>query len=149
MRLLHMIRSGRRLLIVCALPFAFCLAGCESQPRVNIAEAAEPTARPTAIDDRRVIRDARLSRYVELVNLFESASPAGLKIVEAELYNASANRRAIRYRFQWFGPEGLAIDSGASVWRDRALLSGERARISGIAPNDRANDFQLDIIAAR
>ena len=137
------------LTLTCGIALAACLAGCNSNPRVNTTEAADKAGEPAIIKDNRIIHDEKLSRAVVLVGLAEGVTPAGLKKVEAELYNRTGSRKAIRYRFEWFGPDGLAINSAMSVWRDRALIGGERARITAIAPNNNAVDFQLEIIAAR
>lgn len=143
-------RSTRSVALATVLmPFALLASACNSQPRVNTTEAAAKAGEPTIIKDNRLVFDSNLNNSVALVGVAEGASPAGLKVVEAELFNRSRSRQAIRYRFEWFGPDGLAISSGTAVYRDRALLGGERARVSAIAPNDRAVDWQLEIIRAR
>ncbi|MDX9911845.1 MAG: YcfL family protein [Phycisphaerales bacterium] len=123
--------------------------GCNSQPRVNTTEAAEKGGEPKIVKDNRLVFDSNLNNNVALVGVAEGTSASGLKSVEAEVFNRSRSRQAIRYRFEWFGPDGLAISSGTSVYRDRALLGGERARLTAVAPNDRAVDWQLEIIRAR
>lgn len=138
----------RELIVACGFAPALLLGACASQPRVNTAESANPASVPHFIEDSRVTRDPRLGRDVALVGIIEGDTPAGLKIVEAELYNASNRRQGIRYRFEWFGAGGLSVGSATSVWRDRALIAGERTRISAVAPNPTAVDFQLEIIRA-
>lgn len=138
----------RETFAACALASTLLLGACASQPRVNTTDPANPSAVPAFIEDSRVTRDPRLTRDVALVGIIEGDTPAGLKIVEAELYNTSNRRQGIRYRFEWFGAGGMSVNSATSVWRDRALIAGERARISAVAPNPNAVDFQLEIIRA-
>ncbi len=142
-------RLGIRTILPMGLVAAGLLAGCSAwQPRVNTTVAAEPEGKPETIEDARLIWDEDLAKAVQLVGLIEGKAPNGFKKVEAELFNAAGRRLAVRYRFEWFDAEGFAVDSAMDEFRDRALLSGERARISAIAPNTRAVDFQLEIIGA-
>lgn len=142
-------RLGIRLVLAGGVVAACLLAGCSRwHPRVNTTVAANPEGVPETIEDARLIWDKDLASAVQLVGLIEGTAPNGFKKVEAELFNAARQRLAIRYRFEWFDAEGFAVDSPMDEFRDRALLSGERTRISAIAPNDRAVDFQLEIIGA-
>jgi len=142
-------RSGLRLLLAGGLIATSAITGCSRwQPRVNTTVAANPEGAPETIEDARLIWDEDLAKAVQLVGLIEGAAPNGFKKIEAELFNAARQRVAIRYRFEWFDAEGFAVGSAMDEYRDRALLSGERARISAVAPNDRAVDFQLEIIGA-
>lgn len=125
------------------------LSGCARwQPRVNTTQEAEREGKPVQIEDARLIWDKDLAGAVQLVGLIEGEAPNGFKKIEAELFNATRGRVAIRYRFEWFDANGFAVDSTMDEFRDRALLGGERARISAVAPNARAVDFELEIIGA-
>jgi len=125
------------------------LAGCSMwQPKVNTTQEAEREGTPTQIEDARLVWDKDLDKAVQLIGIIEGEAPNGFKKVEAELFNATRGRVAIRYRFEWFDADGFAVDSAMDEFRDRALLAGERARISAVAPNDRAVDFELEIIGA-
>lgn len=125
------------------------LAACAPwQPKVNTAQEAEREGKPTQIEDARLIWDKNLAGAVQLIGLIEGEAPSGFKKIEAELFNATRGRVAIRYRFEWFDAEGFAVDSAMDEFRDRAILAGERTRISAVAPNDRAVDFELEIIGA-
>lgn len=142
-------RPTPRTAIACVIVAAATLAGCSKwQPRVNTTIAAEREGSPETIEDARLIWDKNLAKAVQLVGLIEGKAPNGFKKVEAELFNAARQSVAIRYRFEWFDAEGFAVDSAMDEFRDRALLSGERARISAVAPNERAVDFELEIIGA-
>jgi len=125
------------------------LTACSTwQPRVNTTQEAERQGKPTQIEDARLVWDQDLAEAVQLIGIIEGEAPNGFKKVEAELFNATRGRVAIRYRFEWFDANGFAGDSPMDEFRDLALLSGERARISAVAPNDRAVDFELEIIGA-
>lgn len=125
------------------------LAGCSAwQPKVNTTQEAEREGKPTQIEDARLVWDKDLARAVQLIGIIEGTAPNGFKKVEAELFNATRGRVAIRYRFEWFDANGFAVDSAMDEFRDRAILAGERTRISAVAPNDRAVDFELEIIGA-
>jgi uncharacterized protein YcfL len=143
-------RPTHRSIVIVSLAGAAALAtGCSTwHPRVNTTQEAEREGKPTQIKDERLIWDENLAKAIQLVGLIEGTAPNGLRKVEAELFNAADRRVAIRYRFEWFDAEGFAVDSLMDEWRDRALLGGERARISAVAPNDRAVDFELEIIGA-
>jgi uncharacterized protein YcfL len=142
-------RSGIQITLACGIVAAGLLAGCARwNPRVNTTTAADREGAPETIEDARLIWDEDLAKAVQLVGLIEGRAPNGFKKVEAELFNAARQRVAIRYRFEWFDAEGFAVDSAMDEFRDRALLSGERARISAVAPNERAVDFELEIIGA-
>ena len=128
---------------------ALAMASCAPwQSRVNTAQEAEREGTPTPIEDARLNWDEDLAKAVQLIGLIEGAAPNGFTKIEAELFNATRGRVAIRYRFEWFDADGFAVDSPMDEFRDYALLGGERARISTVAPNDRAVDFELEIIAA-
>jgi uncharacterized protein YcfL len=138
-----------RRLAPAALVACGVLAGCSAwQPKVNTTQEAEREGKPTQIEDARLVWDKDLARAVQLIGIIEGTAPNGLKKVEAELFNATRGRVAIRYRFEWFDANGFAVDSAMDEFRDRALLGGERTRISAVAPNDRAVDFELEIIGA-
>lgn len=142
-------RMRNRALLAACVAGAVLAAGCSRwQPRVNTTQEAEREGKPQQIEDARLIWDKDLARAVQLIGLIEGTAPNGFKKVEAELFNATRQRMAIRYRFEWFDAEGFAVDSAMDGFRDRALLSGERARISAVAPNERAVDFELEIIGA-
>ncbi|MFI4916024.1 MAG: DUF1425 domain-containing protein [Phycisphaerales bacterium JB060] len=140
--------TSRAVLAACLIAVTLT-AGCSAwRPKVNTTMKANPDGTPETIEDARLIWDEDLARAVQLIGLIEGTAPNGFKRVEAELFNATRQRMAIRYRFEWFDAEGFAVDTPMDGFRDRALLSGERTRISAMAPNERAVDFELEIIGA-
>lgn len=142
-------RSGIPILVPMGLVAIGLPGGCSTwQPRVNTTQQAEREGAPQQIEDARLTWDKNLAKAVQLVGLIEGNAPNGFKRVEAELFNATRQRMAIRYRFEWFDAQGFAVDSAMDEFRDLALLSGERTRINAVAPNDRAVDFELEIIGA-
>ena len=89
---------------------AISLAGCSIwQPRVNTAQEAEREGAPQQIEDARLIWDEDLAEAVQLIGMIEGTAPNGFKKIEAELFNATRGRVAIRYRFEWFDADGFAV----------------------------------------
>lgn len=142
-------RHSNWALLAACLIGSLLISGCARwQPRVNTTQEAEREGTPQQIEDARLIWDKDLAKAVQLIGLIEGTAPNGLKKIEAELFNATRQRMAIRYRFEWFDAEGFAVAAPMDGFRDRALLSGERTRITAVAPNAQAIDFELEIIGA-
>ncbi len=132
---------------ILAVCLAGAVAGCAGPASVNTVGPKERSATPTPIEDERLITDPLFARQVPVIGLIEGETDNGLRIVEAEIRNATRIHRGFRYRFTWYGADGLEIRSPTSVWVHESIPPGALRRLTGIAPDRDAHDFRLEILA--
>lgn len=122
-----------------------CAVGCTGPSSVNTAGPADRRAEPTPIEDERVITDPEFARMVSLVGLIEGRTESGLRIVEAEVMNRTRVHQAFRFRYSWYGADGLEVRSPTVVWRHESIPPGSLRRLTAIAPDHNAHDFRLEL----
>lgn len=126
---------------------ASLIAGCQGPASVNTVGPKERRATPTQIEDERLITDPLFARKVPVVGLIEGKTDSGLRIVEAEVRNATRIHQAFRYRFSWFGRDGREVRSPTTVWVHESIPPGSLRRLTAIAPDHNAYDFRLELLA--
>jgi uncharacterized protein YcfL len=123
------------------------LSGC--QTNVNTVSRAEPLARPTLVNDKRVVTDRTLGELIGVVSVNETVVSGNLRKVQVTLENLRDNNREIRYRFEWVDQDGMAVGSGAELWQPLVLAGRETRSISTVATSPRAVDFTLKIVEGK
>lgn len=121
--------------------------GCTGPSSVNTAGPADRQAVPTPIEDERVITDPRFAEMVYLVGLIEGRTESGLRIVEAEVVNRTKVHQPFRFRYSWYGSDGLEVRAPTVVWRHESVPPGSLRRLTAIAPSHNAHDFRLELYA--
>ena len=136
-----------RMVVTILVCLASSIAGCQGPASVNTVGPKERRATPTPIEDERLITDPLFARRVPVVGLIEGTTDSGLRIVEAEVRNATRVHQAFRYRFTWFGADGREVRSPTAVWVHESIPPGSLRRLSAIAPDHNAHDFRLELLA--
>ena len=123
-----MTRTGRKFEGSAAGVFAIgtlLLSGCAQPPAsVNTVGPAERRAIPTPVADERLITDEVFAQAAVITGLIEGITPDGLRIVEAEVQNATRAHAPFKYRTAWFDERGLEVRAPTVVWRHVVHLSG-------------------------
>ena len=86
---------------------------------------------------------------VILLGLIEGITPDGLRIVEAEVQNATRAHAPFKYRTAWFDERGLEVRAPTVVWRHVVLPPGAIRRVSAVAPTASAYDFRMEFYSDR
>jgi uncharacterized protein YcfL len=120
------------------------LTGC--QTNVNTVSRAEPLARPTLVNDKRVVTDRSLGELIGVVSVNETIVSGNLRKVQVTLENLRDNNREIRYRFEWVDQDGMAVGVGSELWLQLVLAGRETRSVSTVATSPRAADFTLKIV---
>ncbi|USN98848.1 MAG: YcfL family protein [Phycisphaeraceae bacterium] len=129
------------------LAAAGLLAACQGPHSVNTVGPAERRALPQRVEDERLITDPLFSKQVYVTGLIEGATDSGLRIIEAEVQNATRIHQAFRYRFSWYGEDGREVRGPTTAWLHESIPPGSLRRLTGIAPNHNAHDFRLELYA--
>lgn len=139
MTLKHVIAAG--------LGASMLLMGCQGPASVNTVGPKERRAVPQPIEDERLVTDPIFARQVPVIGLIEGRTDSGLRIVEAEVQNATRVHQGFRYRYSWYGEDGREVRSPTTVWVHESIPPGGMRRLSAIAPSHNAHDFRLELLA--
>ena len=116
---------------VASLAATGCLSGSTAGTRVEdgvvVAENPAFAARFAAERDTRVVTDQGFLR------------------VQVKLRNLGSSDRALQYRFQWRGKDGLVLHSAAAPWRPLVMHGREIHELESVCPVQGAEDFRLEI----
>lgn len=123
---------------------AAVLSGC-SHRTINTVERADPIAQPNLVNDKRIITDSSLARALAITQVNESVVGENLLRVQVVLENRRSVSRAVRYRFEWVGEDGMMLSSPTGGWRTITLRGRESGAVSATATNPRAVDFVLKL----
>ena len=63
--------------------------------------------------------------------------------VNTELSSQYEKSLKLQYQFQWFDPEGFAVEPGKSPWKPIELHGHQSISLQGVAPNTRARSFKV------
>ena len=126
------------------------LAGCASEPAsVNTVGPADRRAVPTPVADERLITDEIFAQAAVITGLIEGTTPDGLRLIEAEVQNATRAHVPFKYRTAWFDERGLEVRAPTVVWRHEVLPPGAIRRVSAVAPTASAYDFRMEFYSDR
>jgi uncharacterized protein YcfL len=126
---------------VLAIGVVLFASGCASN--VNSYERAESQAAPNVIADKRVITDNTLAGTVRVVSINQGTVSGNLLKIQATVENLRNSTRAVNYKFEWIGEDGMALDSANETWKTLTLQGRETTTISTVAVSPRAVDFRL------
>ena len=126
------------------------LAGCASEPAsVNTVGPADRRAVPTPVADERLITDEIFAQAAVITGLIEGTTPDGLRLIEAEVQNATRAHVPFKYRTAWFDERGLEVRAPTVVCRHEVLPPGAIRRVSAVAPTASAYDFRMEFYSDR
>lgn len=138
-----------------------CLAalfagGCQNT--VNTVENADKTMTPDTVKDIRFVTDGYLRDRLALKSVTVGQTADGFKRAQLEVVNVRTgglsqmwssmtgeNPYRIRYKFVWFAPDGMAVDSVLSDWRNATVIPGETLHLQSVAPNKNCRDFKISL----
>ena len=125
------------------LASVFLLGACNS---VNTVERVQPQAIPDVVDFKRVISNPALQQIVSVVSVNEGTVSGDLMKVQVGLENKTYDYQNFSYEFVWFMKDGMQVKTPPSLWKPGQIQGRETIYISGIAPNPRVVDFQLNLL---
>ncbi len=131
-------------------------AGCQNT--VNTVENEEKGATPNRIVDKRYVTDGFLRNRLVLRYVNMSPAASGNKMVQVAAANVRTgifaqawsgltgeNPYSIDYKFTWQDENGMTVDTPLEVWRTVKVHPGETVYFKSVAPNERCQDFILNI----
>lgn len=126
------------------------LAGCHQPPAtVNTIGGEERRAIPVPVADERLITDEIFANSAVVTGLIEGTTPDGLRIIEAEIQNATNRHVPFRWRASWYDDRGLEVRAPSVVWRPVVLPPGAIRRVTAVAPTMSAYDFRMEFLSDR
>ncbi len=127
------------------------LAGCHSGPpaSVNTVGPAQRRAVPTPVADERLITDELFANSAVVTGLIEGTTPDGLRVIEAEVQNATNRHVPFRWRTSWYDDRGLEVRGPTVVWRHEVLPPGAFRRVTAVAVSPAAYDFRMEFLSDR
>ena len=130
---------------------ALLTAGCQQAPpaSVNTVGPSQRRAVPTPVADERLITDELFANAAIITGLIEGTTPDGLRLIEAEIQNATTGHVPFRYRTAWYDDRGLEVRGPTVVWRHVVLPPGALRRVTAVASSPAAHDFRMEFYSDR
>jgi uncharacterized protein YcfL len=125
------------------------LAGFGCSTPVNSTERAHPNAKPTPVEDKRIITNSFISKSAQIVGVNETNVPGGLIKVQVKLYNSDMYSADLHYKWEWFDNQGMIVDTPLSVWTPLTIESNEEVAITAVSPNPSVKDFRLKLQSSK
>lgn len=126
-------RFLRRLLVPAVISM---VAGCGA----NTYSTGDPVSN---VGTERVIRNPGLATEIKVVAT-RIDEKAGVKYAQVTIRNESGSSKTIRYRFDWFDADGVAVVGLNSAFVSIEIGPGESREIRSAGPA-RAADFRFTI----
>jgi len=121
-------------------------SGCNTKDHgVNTYEPANPAYVRHTIQDKRVIRDRRTARAVNVLSVIDGNSDTGLARVGVEIQNQHTHAFRFNYRFDWFDQQGLPVTTPTATMISQQIEGGQVMTLMSVAPAPNAKDFRLSI----
>src|SRR6059036_3346212 len=92
------------------------LAGCNDKP-VNTAERTEPLSHPTPIADKRIIFDQQLRDIASVTGIRQATVSGNILKIQVDVTNLKTKSTSFNYKFNWYDPEGMQIDTPLTTWQ--------------------------------
>lgn len=126
-------------------------AGCQQPPAASVNTIGPESRRaiPSPVADERLTTDALFAQSAVVSGLIEGVTPEGLRIIEAEVQNATTTHVPFRWRTSWFDDRGLEVRAPTVVWRHEVLPPGAVRRVTAVAPTASAFDFRMEFLSDR
>ncbi len=115
---------------------AASLVGCGA----NTYSTAEPMSN---VGTQRVMRNPGLAADIKVLATRLDESDR-IKYAQVTVRNESGSSKAVRYRFDWFNEDGMAIDGLNSKFVSIEIMAGESREIRSAGPPE-ATDFRFTI----
>ncbi len=122
---------------------ALLLGACNS---VNTAGPAQPQAMPEPVDYKKVVTNPALEQIVKVVSINKGKVSGDLLKIQVGLENQTYEYQNFAYEFVWFMKDGMQVKTPPPMWKPGQVQGRETIYISGIAPNPRVVDFQLQLL---
>ncbi|GHG02287.1 YcfL family protein [Thalassotalea marina] len=130
--------------IVISSVVALSLQACQTPPPITSGIGAEsltneiPPATYLKVDNPEL---AELLTISDVKNRLNN----GLLEVNTELSSQYEKSLKLQYQFQWFDPEGFAVEAGKRPWQPLELHGFQSISLQAVAPNSRAKSFKVYI----
>ena len=118
--------------------------GCHDKP-INTAERAEPMSHPTPIADKRIIYDQQLADIAAVTAIRQATVSGDILKVQVDITNLKTKSTRFNYRFEWYDPQGMLIDTPLSTWQSQTIEGRDTVTLTAIAPTPTAKDFKLKL----
>lgn len=128
---------------------ALAMAGCHkatSDPRVNVATGVRSDSPGNNIITRPVTSfvSVLIGEGIEVNDLKERRTPAGLLEVQLSGYNHAVSRKKFDYRVEWLDADGMVLDSVMTNWTIVSAMPKSSFAFKVISPNDRAQNYRIN-----
>lgn len=120
------------------------LAGCATT--INTVENADKAGVRQMVADRRVVSDRTLQNRVVVVGVNQSQTDAGFLRVQVEFYNKKRTIQNFFYTLEWFGADGMRIETATGGWTEQQILAREVLALTFTAPTPQAKDFVIKLV---
>ena len=129
----------------CLALLSLLIAGCHEDKSVNTAERAEPLSNPTPIADKRIVYDQQLADIAAVTGIRQATVSGDILKVQVDVTNLKTKSTSFNYKFDWYDPQGMVIDTALSTWQPQTIEGRETVTLTGIAPTPTAKDFKLKL----
>jgi len=119
-------------------------AGCATT--VNTVENADKVGVREMVADRRVISDRTLQNRIIVVGINQSQTDAGFLRVQVEFYNRKRTIQNFFYTLEWFGADGMRIETATGGWTEQQIMAREVLPLTFTAPTPLAKDFVVKLV---
>ena len=120
------------------------VSGCSTT--VNTVENADKAGVREMVSDKRVISDRTLEKRVIVVGINQSQTPAGFMRIQLEMYNCKRSIQTFFYTVEWFGADGMRIETATGGWTEQQILARESLFLTFTAPTPLAKDFVVKMV---
>lgn len=117
------------------------LAVMSASCRLTSAGLTTKTYPKTSLTINSKIVGQRLS----VLECIARKTEAGILQGQVTVQNTTRKDCQFEYRYRWLDKDGVEIESGLSTWMQVSVSSKEEKMLKGIAPNNKAEDFVMDV----
>lgn len=121
------------------------IAGCHDDKSVNTAQRADPLSNPTPIADKRIVYDQQLADIAAVTGIRQATVSGDILKIQVDVTNLKTKSTSFNYKFEWYDPQGMQIDTPLSNWNWQPIEGRETVTLTGIAPTPTAKDFKLKL----
>jgi uncharacterized protein YcfL len=125
------------------LPMLF--AGCNNNKPVNTSQREEPLSHPTPIADKRIVYDQHLEDIAAVTGIRQATVSGDILKIQVDVTNQRAKSTSFNYKFEWYDPQGMMIETPLSTWQQQTIEGHETVALTAVAPTPTAKDFKLKL----
>jgi uncharacterized protein YcfL len=119
------------------------LSGCA--PSNNIVSTRSAPS-PNAISVKQEMHDIVAAANLALREVRLARTAGGVLKAEVEILNNTSATQRMAYRFEWFDPTGVRIESMQSQLLPGSVAPGGVQTLTSVAPSEKASDFRLQML---